>query len=66
MFEVCDVLLINKIDVLPYFDFDMDKVVEYARMRNPEIKIFPVSAKKGEGFDAWEDWLLKETAQWNQ
>ena len=66
MFEVCDVLLINKIDVLPYFDFDMDKVVEYARMRNPEIKIFPVSAKKGEGFDDWEDWLLKETAQWNQ
>lgn len=66
MFEVCDVLLINKIDVLPYFDFDMDKVVEYARMRNPEIKIFPVSANKGEGFDAWEDWLLKETAQWNQ
>ena len=66
MFEVCDVLLINKIDVLPDFDFDMDKVVEYARMRNPEIKIFPVSAKKGEGFDAWEDWLLKETAQWNQ
>ena len=66
MFEVCDVLLINKIDVLPYFDFDMDKVVEYARMRNPEIKIFPVSAKKGEGFDAWEDWLLTETAPWTQ
>ena len=49
IFTVCDVLLINKIDVLPYFDFDMKKVEEYARMRNPNLKIFPISAKTGEG-----------------
>ena len=49
IFQVCDALIINKIDVLPYFDFDMDKVVEFAKMRNPNIKIFPISAKTGEG-----------------
>ena len=52
IFTVCDVLLINKLDVLPYFDFDMDKVVEYAHRRNPSLKIFPLSAKTGEGMDA--------------
>lgn len=57
IFTVCDALIINKIDVLPYFDFDMDKVVEYAHMRNPKLKIFPISAKTGEGVDAWCDWL---------
>lgn len=57
IFTVCDALIINKIDVLPYFDFDMDKVVEYAHMRNPKLKIFPISAKTGEGVDAWVDWL---------
>lgn len=46
IFQVCDALIINKIDVLPYFDFDMDKVVEFAKMRNPNIKIFPISAKR--------------------
>ena len=61
MYTVCDALVINKIDVLPYFDFDMDKVVEYARMRNPKIEIFPISAKTGEGVDAWVDWLRKQT-----
>ncbi|MDE7062938.1 MAG: hydrogenase nickel incorporation protein HypB, partial [Lachnospiraceae bacterium] len=49
IFQVCDVLIINKIDVLPYFDFDLDKVREYALMRNPKLKIFPISAKTGEG-----------------
>ena len=53
IFTVCDALLINKIDVLPYFDFDMEKVVEYAHMRNPNLKIFPICAKTGEGVDAW-------------
>ena len=66
MFEVCHALLINKIDVLPYFDFDMEKVVEYAHMRNPDLAIFPVSAKTGEGFEAWENWLRKQTAAWNK
>ena len=65
IFQVCDALIINKIDVLPYFDFDMDKVVEYAKMRNPKLEIFPISAKTGEGVDAWCDWLRKNVAQWN-
>ena len=65
MFQTCHALIINKIDVLPYFDFDMEKVVEYAHMRNPELAIFPVSAKTGEGFEAWESWLRQQTAAWN-
>lgn len=64
IFTVCDVLLINKIDVLPYFDFDMDKVLAYAHMRNPRLKVFPISAKTGEGMDAWCDWLRQQTEDW--
>ena len=60
IFTVCDALVINKIDVLPYFDFDMEKVEEYAHMRNPKLKIFPVSAKTGEGMDAWNAWLKEQ------
>jgi hydrogenase nickel incorporation protein HypB len=66
IFTVCDVLIINKIDVLPYFDFDLDKVKEYAHMRNPNLKLFPLSAKTGEGMDAWLDWLQQEIKDWNQ
>ena len=65
IFQVCDALIINKIDVLPYFDFDMEKVVEYAKMRNPKLEIFPISAKTGEGVDAWCDWLRKNVTRWN-
>ena len=65
IFTVCDALIINKIDVLPYFDFDMEKVVEYAHMRNPNLKIFPICAKTGEGVDAWCDWLAEAVDQWN-
>lgn len=65
IFTVCDALIINKIDVLPYFDFDMEKVVEYAHMRNPNLKIFPICAKTGEGIDAWCNWLADNVAQWN-
>ena len=65
IFQVCDALIINKIDVLPYFDFDMEKVVEYAKMRNPKLEIFPISAKTGEGVDAWCDWLRRNVKQWN-
>ena len=66
IFTVCDALIINKIDVLPYFDFDMDKVVEYAHRRNPNLKIFPISAKSGLGLDAWRQWLLEETRAWKE
>ena len=64
IFTVCDVLLINKTDVLPYFDFDMDKVLAYAHMRNPNLKVFPISAKTGEGMDAWCTWLRQQTEGW--
>ena len=66
IFTVCDALIINKTDVLPYFDFDMDKVVEYAHMRNPKLKIFPLSAKTGEGVEAWCDWLRRQVKAWNE
>ncbi len=66
IFTVCDVLLINKIDVLPYFDFDLEKVEEYAHMRNPNLKIFPICAKTGEGMDAWCDWLEQQVRDWNK
>lgn len=66
IFQVCDVLIINKTDVLPYFDFDMEKVAEYAHMRNPKLKIFPVSAKTGEGVNAWCQWLRDEVAAWTE
>ena len=65
IFTVCDALIINKIDVLPYFDFNMEKVVEYAHMRNPKLKIFPLSAKTGEGVDAWCNWLREQVRAWN-
>ena len=57
MFSVCDVVLINKIDVLPYFDFDMDTCRQNILMRNPNARIIPVCARTGEGIDAWTDWL---------
>ncbi|MGO5479049.1 hydrogenase nickel incorporation protein HypB [Anaerovoracaceae bacterium HCP3S3_H6] len=66
MFRVCDAVLINKIDVLPYFDFDMERVEEYIHMRNPDAKIFPVSAKTGEGMVAWTDWLEARVRDWNE
>ena len=66
IFTVCDALIINKIDVLPYFDFDMEKVVEYAHRRNPRLQIFPISAKTGEGVDAWCRWLLQQTRDWKE
>ena len=64
IFQVCDVLIISKTDVTPYFDFDIDRVTEYAHIRNPKLKIFPVSAKTGEGMEAWCEWLREEAAQW--
>lgn len=64
MFQVCDTVLINKIDVAPYFDFDFDKCREYIHMRNPKAKIFPISAKTGEGVEAVATFLKEEVAKW--
>lgn len=64
MFQVCDTVLINKIYVAPYFDFDFEKCTEYIHMRNPQAKIFPISAKTGEGVDAVADWLKEEVKNW--
>ena len=57
IFQTCGAMIVNKIDVLPYFDFDLDKVTEFARRRNPDLEIFPISAKTGEGVEALADWL---------
>jgi len=66
MFEVVSLLLINKIDVLDYFDFDLEAVTERARKRNPNIEIIAFSAKTGEGMDKWFDWLRREVKTWNE
>jgi hydrogenase nickel incorporation protein HypB len=64
MFQVCDTVLINKIDVAPYFDFDFEKCTEYIRMRNPKANIFPICAKTGEGTEAVANWLKEEVRNW--
>ena len=66
MYQVCDVVLINKIDVAPYFDFDMEKCREYILMRNPKAKIFPICAKTGEGVGAFAAWLKEEVNNWQK
>ena len=66
MFSVCDVVVINKIDVLPYFDFDLEKCKEYIHMRNPKATVIPVCAKTGEGIDAFAAWILNEVTNWKK
>ena len=66
VFQVCDVMIINKIDVLPYFDFDLEKVREFARRRNPNIQLFPISAKTGEGVDALAAYLKERITDWKK
>ncbi len=66
MFSICDVILINKIDVLPYFDFDMDACRTYVWKRNPNAKIIPISARTGEGIQIWTDWLKEEVRSWQK
>ena len=66
MFSVCDLVVINKTDVLPYFDFDLDKCRENVRMRNPRAKVIPICARTGEGMEALADWLLAEVRDWKQ
>ena len=66
MFSICDVLLINKIDVLPYFDFDLEACKKHVLRLNPNIRIIPISARTGEGIDQWAAWLRTEVKAWNE
>ncbi|KAI3349804.1 hydrogenase nickel incorporation protein HypB [Clostridium botulinum] len=66
MFSIVDVLLINKIDAMDYFDFDLEVVKEYATKLNPNIKIIPISAKTGEGIDKWTHWIRTEVSSWKE
>lgn len=66
MFSICDVLLINKTDVLPYFDFDLDACKRRAQKLNPDIKVIPVCAKTGEGMEEWIEWLKNEVETFKQ
>ncbi len=64
MFSICDLVLINKMDVAPYFDFDLDKCSQYIKMRNPNAEIIPICAKTGEGVDKFADWIIKNITKW--
>ena len=64
MFSICDLVLINKMDVAPYFDFDFDKCSQYIKMRNPNAEIIPICAKTGEGVDMFADWIINNIAKW--
>ena len=66
MFSICDVVVVNKTDVLPYFDFDMEKCKEFILMRNPKAQVIPISAKTGEGVDAFARWLLEKVQDWKK
>ncbi len=66
MFSICDVVLINKIDVAPYFDFDLEKCKEYIHMRNPKAEIIPICAKTGEGVDKFAEWLSVQVEDWKK
>lgn len=66
MFSICDVVLINKIDVLPYFDFDMEQCRKNILKRNPNAIIIPICARTGEGTEAWADWLREEVKAWQK
>jgi hydrogenase nickel incorporation protein HypB len=66
MFSICDVVVINKMDVLPYFDFDLKKCKEYVHMRNPKAKVIPICAKTGEGVENFAGWLLQEVNNWKK
>ena len=64
MFQVCDVVLVNKMDVLPYFNFDLEKCTGYVKMRNPGARVIPICAATGEGMGVWYDWLRREVRAW--
>lgn len=66
MFTVCDLVLINKIDVMPHFDFDLERCKQYIHQRNPKAQVIPISAKTGDGIDAFANWLLDEISNWKK
>ena len=66
MFSVCDVVLINKTDVMPYFDFSLERCKKYIHERNPKAQVIPICAKTGEGVDAFVQWLKDEVNNWKQ
>ncbi|NCB32864.1 MAG: hydrogenase accessory protein HypB [Erysipelotrichia bacterium] len=64
MFQICDVVLVNKIDVLPYFDFDMEKCIQYVHERNADARVIAICAKTGEGMEEWYEWLRSQVKSW--
>lgn len=66
MYESCDLLIVNKVDVTEYFDFDQEKVVEYAKMRNHNIDVIFISATKGKGVGTLAEWIFEKTREWNE
>ena len=64
MYQVCDLVLVNKMDVAPYFDFDLEKLRENVALRNPRARVIPICAKTGEGMDEWYQWLRDGVAAW--
>lgn len=64
MFEIVDVLLVNKMDAADFFNFDLEAVKERVKKLNPDIKVIPVSAKNGDGFEEWTDWVRTEVNEW--
>ena len=66
MFSICDIVLVNKIDVMPYFDFDLELCEKYVHMRNPKAQVIPICAKTGEGIDKFADWLLQSIKEWKE
>jgi len=64
VFQVCDAMIVNKIDVMPYFDFDMEEVTQFAKMRNPDIAVLPISAKTGDGVEELAQWLKAKIKAW--
>lgn len=66
MFSIVDVVLVNKIDAMEFFDFNLDVLKERVAKLNPKIKVIPISAKTGEGINQWVDWLRDEVKNWNK
>jgi hydrogenase nickel incorporation protein HypB len=64
MFEVCDVVLVNKMDVAPYFTFDLQRFTDNVHLRNPRAQVIPISAISGEGMEPWYQWLRDEVSRW--